>query len=185
MNLSHYFEDLSKAYRAEIEDLQTDSEGNNVLNARLKEKRAQFSLLMPMIEFAPEMVAPAFYGGISFTNPHALTMLSFVEPEEFPSWDELVHAVQFEAWAAKLVETALNQAGGERFMITTICLEFLHGKHASKHVDKQDASDHDGDGESDADEKNENQDEGNDEDERDLEEAGADWMAEQGFDRRE
>ena len=108
MRISQYFEDLNKAYNAEIEDLQTDSEGKNVLAARLKEKRGQFTALLQMIDFAPEMVAPAFHGGISFTNPHALTMLASCEPEEFPLWDELEAAVRFEPWAEMLAIVALN-----------------------------------------------------------------------------
>ncbi len=187
MSLSHYFEDLNKAYRAEIEDLQTDSEGKNVLATRLKEKRTQFAALMPMIEFAPEMVAPAFHGGISFTTPQAMVMVSFLEPEEFPSWDELVEAVHFEAWAEKLLAIALKEPGGERFMISTICLEYLHGKKSGKfalHHDSaeqthESAEDRDTDGEDQLERSDD------DEDEKDLEEAGADWLSEQGFDRRE
>lgn len=185
MRLSHYFEDLKKAYRAEIEDLQTDSEGKNVLAARLKEKRTQFAVLMPMIEFAPEMVAPAFHGGVTFTNPQAMLLLSTVEPEEFPAWAELTHAVHFDAWAEKLVAIALLERGGERFMITTICLEFLLGKNSGKYARHDSSADV-----SEADEGESNDDdeggrERGDDDEQDLEEAGADWLAEQGFDRRD
>ncbi len=169
MSISEYFEDLSKAYRAEIEDLQEDSEGKNVLAARLNQKRAQFAVLMPMIEFAPEMVAPAFHGGVRFVDPQALVMLSFAEPEEFPAWEELRQAVQFEPWAAKLVAIVLAEVGGERFLLTMICLEFLHAKESDRMlVGRQTGAD--------ADEA--------DDDGQDLEDAGSDWLADQGFDRR-
>jgi hypothetical protein len=190
VSLSYYFEDLNKAYRAELEDMQTDSEGKNVFAARLKEKRQQFSLLMPMIECAPEMVAPAFHTGVTFTNPHAMVMLSFLEPEEFPAWDDLVHAFRFEAWAEKLAAVAMKEPGGERFLTTSICLEYLHGMNSAKHVAHQDSSDdadntdserEDGEDQTDHNEHNEHH-EGDD---RDLEVAGADWLAEQGFDRRD
>lgn len=183
MSISAYFEDLNKAYRAEIEDLESDSEGKNVLATRLGEKRAQFGLLMSMIEFAPEMVAPAFHGGVRFSDAQALTMLSFAEPEEFPSWDELRHAVQFEAWAAKLVPIALAEAGGERFLLTMICLEFLHAKDSNRFMAARDSG-------ADADEAASAEEDGDgnradaDEDDVDLEEAGSDFLAEQGFDRR-
>ncbi len=183
MRLSHYFDDLNKAYRAEIEDLQTDSEGNNVLAARLKDKRTQFAQLMPMIEFAPEMVAPAFHGGISFTNPQVMAMLSSVEPEEFPAWSDLIQTVQFDAWAEKLVAIVLQERNGERFLITTICLEYLFGKTSGKYSDHHPSTTDAADDEESGNEGREREE--NDEEEKDLDEAGADWMAEQGFDRRE
>ncbi len=190
MRISHYFEDLNSAYNAELEDLQTDSEGKNVLPARLKEKRSQFAALMSMIDFAPEMVAPAFHGGISFINPHAMTLLSATEPDEFPTWDRLRDAVRFEPWAADLAAIALCEAGGEQFMATVVCLEFLHerdsAKSASKSAEHAASVEHDGESEKEErDEKERDSDNDLDDDERDLDEAGAGWMEEQGFDRRE
>jgi hypothetical protein len=174
------------AYKAEIEDLQTDSEGKNVLPARLKEKRSQFFALMSMIEFAPEMVAPAIHGGISFINPHAMTLLSSNEPEEFPEWERLEEVIQFEPWATDLAVMALREPGGEQFMTTVICLEFLHERDSAKstksaaHV----ASAHD-DADEDTEKEHGRDNDDLDDDERDLDEAGAGWMEEQGFDRRE
>lgn len=182
MRLSDYFENLSKAYQAEIEDLQSDSEGNNVLAARLKQKRTQFALLMPMIDCAPEMVAVAFHGGITFVDPHVLLMLSFAEPDEFLPWEELRQAVYFEPWAEKLIPVALAEPGGKDFLITVICLEYLHEKGNAR-------STIDHDGESRSAEHDDDRDEGerhlDGDDDDDLAEAGADWMSEQGFDRRE
>jgi hypothetical protein len=187
VNLSQYFEDLNKAYRAELDDMQTDSEGKSVFAARLKEKRQQFTLLMPMIEFAPEMVAPAFHKGFTFNDPQAMAMLSLLEPEEFPSWAGLVGAIHFETWAEKLVAIAELEPGGERFLTTTICLEFLHGLNSAKHVVRHDSSEDAGDAEIDCgDDRDHNEhNEHHDGDDRDLEVAGADWLAEQGFDRRD
>ncbi|HWW05778.1 hypothetical protein [Collimonas sp.] len=177
MMLSSFFEDLTKAYQAELEDLQSDSEGNDILTSRLKSKRSQFALMMPMIETDPEMVAVAFHGGIDFTNPQTLIMLLSDEPDDFPSWTDVADAVQFESWAQKLADIALQEPGGERFLITTVCLEYLHeksngnyqGAHQSAHGESDDAVD---EVESD-----------DDEDGRDLEIEGADWLAEQGFER--
>ena len=38
MKLSRFFEDIIPLYKAELEDLKSDSEGKNVLKARLREK---------------------------------------------------------------------------------------------------------------------------------------------------
>jgi hypothetical protein len=176
MMLSCFFEDMTKAYQAELEDLQSDSDGNDILSARLKDKRSQFALMMPMIETAPEMVAVAFHGGMNFSNRQALTMLSSCEPDEFPSWDQLSEAVQFSDWAEKLAATALKQPDGERFLITSVCLEYLYEKsNGNYHGDYNlpvDTSDDAVEGV-----------ERDDNDEQDLEAEGADWLADQGFDR--
>ena len=78
MRISHYFEEPEfRLQRTSWKTCRPDSEGKNVFaRATLKEKRSQFAALMSMIDFAPEMVAPAFHGGISFINPHAMTLLS-------------------------------------------------------------------------------------------------------------
>jgi len=174
--LSHYFEDLYKGYQAELEDLETDSEGKNVLAKRLNEKRAQFTSLLPMITVAPEMVAPVFHGAISFRDPHAMVMLSFAEPEDFPAWAILEPTVQFESWAQKNVALVLHEPGGEQFLIATICLEFLYEKNSGQlgQANASPADHHDGDNDRDE----------ADAAEQDLDEAGADWLADQGFDRR-
>lgn len=186
MKLSYYFEDLSRAYKAEIEDLQSDSEGKNVLRARLMEKRREFPALMSMIEFAPEMVVPAFHGGVRFIDPHAMTHLSSLEPDEFPSWDAIEEAVRFEPWGDELALIALGEPDGERFMSTVVCLEYLLEKCSDKPGSRPVAASDD-EAEQDDQEQGEDRD-GDDEDsddERGLDEAGADWMSEQGFDRNE
>ena len=199
MRLSHYFEDLTKSYHTELADMQLDSEGKNVLRARLEQKRSQFAALMPMIEFAPEMVAVAFHGRIKFANLHAMAQLAACEPEEFPDWSTLHEVVTFDPIAAALVKVALAEPGGEQFLITTACLEYLHGKHdgrdANAGVDTEEESDGDTDdnhdgatqaGETGKREDGDHQDE-RDEDhlfDGDLDKGGADWLADQGFDRK-
>lgn len=178
MMLSSFFEDLTKAYQAEIEDLQSDSEGNDILTSRLKSKRAQFALMMPMIDTDPEMVSVAFHGGIDFVNPQLLAMLSSDEPDDFPSWADVADAVQFESWAQKLADIALQEPGGERFLITTVCLEYLYEKSNGNYQGTHNQSAY---GESDdAVEGVENDDDDNG---SDLEVEGADWLEEQGFER--
>ena len=198
MRLSHYFEDLTKSYHTELDDMQLDSEGKNVLRARLEQKRAQFKTLMPMIDFAPEMVAVAFHGRIKFSNLHAMAQLAACEPDEFPDWSTLHEVVTFDPIGAALVKVVLAEPGGEQFLITTACLEYLHGKHdgrdANAGVDTEEETDSedDHDGATQAGETGRRED-GDHQDERDedhlfdgdLDKSGADWMADQGFDRKD
>ena len=52
MKLSPYFHDLRSAYQAELDDLVSDSEGNDVLRKRLAEKRNEIAFLVQMMELA-------------------------------------------------------------------------------------------------------------------------------------
>ena len=54
MKLSRYFANLSQTYQAELDDLKTDSEGKNVLEARLAKKREQVPQLLMMLSFSPQ-----------------------------------------------------------------------------------------------------------------------------------
>jgi hypothetical protein len=199
MRLSRFFEDMIKTYRTELEDLESDSEGKNVLRKRLAEKRSQFAQLMPMIEFAPEMVAVVFHRGMTFSDQAAMTDLSTCEPEEFPEWALLCGGITFDATTEKLAETVLAEPGGEQFMITTACLEFLHAgggrfeKTAQpiatfgddEEVNEGVKLDEDGNPLT-PDDSQDNHDERDDDAfyDVDLDNAGADWMADQGFDRK-
>ena len=60
MRISRYFTDLMATYVADINDLKTDSSGEDVLTDRLKDKRSQIPDLMPMIMTNPEMMAVIF-----------------------------------------------------------------------------------------------------------------------------
>jgi hypothetical protein len=102
-------------------------------------------------------------------------LLSTADPEDFPAWSELVDAVQFSVDTQPLADAVLLETGGERFLITTIGLEYLHGKGGNSHRAAADDEEHD-EGENGRDD---------DDDERDLDEAGSEWMSEQGFDRRD
>lgn len=177
MMLSCFFEDMIKAYQAELEDLQNDSEGNDVLATRLKDKRNQFALMLPMIDSAPEMVAVAFHGGVDFIGKAPLAMLATREPDEFPAWQEVAESVKFSGWAQKLAAVALKEPEGERFLIVSVCLEYLHQTtHGSYEGEYHAPVDDHGDDAPEGVERD-------DDDEHDLEAEGADWMADQGFDR--
>jgi len=172
MNKSNFFTEISSAYEAEIEDLTSDSEGKSVLAARLKEKRDQLEALVEMLEFAPEMVIPVFYQAFKFKDPAALSLAAQSEPDDgdFPGWNELAEVMIIEPWALPLIEMALNANGGERFLVTSAVAEFLR-----VHDDQRAAS---------AVETAPKEEGDDDEEINDLAEAGADWLAEQGFDNK-
>ncbi|MES2073720.1 MAG: hypothetical protein V4488_25425 [Pseudomonadota bacterium] len=192
MKLSNFFEGLASAYDAELEDLRNDSEGNDILRKRLVTKREQVPLLLPMLKTNPEMVAVAFHGGIKFMNPLVMEVLAGKEPNKFPSWKELKTSLVLELWAEKLITTVLGDADGEQFMVTAACLEYLNksGKSRANNPPEVEDPDEDED-DSEANEGRYHLDTRNgsgDEDEADqddLAEAGADWLVEQGFDRKD
>lgn len=172
MRLSPFFEELKSAYDAELDDLMTDSAGHDVLARRLQAKRGQVAQLLPMIECNPEMVAVAFHGGMRFANPDVMRDLVALEPEDLPSWETLLTSVSLEPWAADLARRVLKDPSGDHFLVVTACLEFLQGRPAGS-AEPLSTTGRD-------------EDEGDDlELDIDLEEAGADWLSEQGFDRRD
>lgn len=193
MKLSHFFEGLASAYDAELEDLRSDSEGNDILRKRLAAKREQVPMLLSMLKSNPEMVAVAFHGGIKFLNPLVLESLASKEPARFPTWKELKGALVMEAWAEKLSALVLENADGEQFMVTAACLEYLNKSGKSRANSPSNAEEHNEEDEEDseADEGRYHLDTRNgsgdeyDEDQQDLEEAGADWLVQQGFDRKD
>ena len=179
MKASQFFHDLHTSYESEIEDHSYDSEGNDVLRARLKEKRSQFDELVPMIEFAPEMVAIAFHRGLSFSDHHLLDRLVQKEPDDFPSWGEIAQAIDFQPWARDLADRVLEEEGGEQFLLLCAGLEYLHGKNTA--LTPAGAED---EGQEESAERNDFE-ENDEEGELGSDEAGADWLADQGFDRHE
>jgi hypothetical protein len=172
MKMSPFFSELSSSYAYEIEDLTWDSGGDNILASRLKVKRDQFADLLPMSEFDPVMVAPAFRGGFRFNSHEAMARLIAGQPGEFPEWAEVESTLEMEPWAGKLAQRALASPGGEQFMLIAAGLEYIQsgpGPAAAAveaAASPEEEADEDGDGN------------------EDLAEAGEDFLSEQGFDRR-
>lgn len=181
MSLSPFFEELKSAYDAELDDLMTDSAGHDVLAKRLQAKRGQVSQLLPMIECNPEMVAVAFHGGMRFGSREVMRDLAAQDLDDLPPWATLLSSVSLEPWAEELAEVVLKDPNGDQFLVVTACLEYLRGRSAMS---------------SDADERRQTRDGDDDHSEEfgidteidldgDLDEAGADWLSEQGFDRKD
>jgi pterin-4a-carbinolamine dehydratase len=199
VKFSRFFEDLISVYNAELDDLRTDSEGKDILRGRLIEKREQLPFLLPMMASNPEMLAVAFHTGFRFMNPLVMESLASKEANKHPTWAELSKTVKLEPWAEKLSEIVLKDADGAAFMVTAACLEYLNKSKQSRQSSPSTSADED-----DSDEQNEDgsedlkehgdldgnygrhgRDDGDDGDDYDLGEAGSDWLAEQGFDRKD
>ena len=178
MNKSRYFAELIQSYNDEIDDLVTDSEGKSVLQKRLNDKRGAIDTILPMIEFSPEMVSVVFYGAFGFMSSEVMQQLVLNEPDDagFLSWSALKPELTIADWAEPLVDLSLRAPGGDTFLVAAAALEYLRTKAsaapaASGRDGEKEQGGHADDGEeSDGDE------------DRDLNEAGADWLAEQGFD---
>jgi hypothetical protein len=196
MSFSPFFHQLSSAYQAEMDDLNSDSEGKNVLLQRLAAKRKELTFLRQMIETSPEMVAVVFNQAFQFKRPSVMDDLVSRESDELPDWDSLADTVVLQPWAQALAQEILKEPMGGWLLTVAAGLEYLYakpGKHAAP------AHDADGDEDRDADDADTDTDDhrgqdpsddpfGDANDERSAhrrEEAGQDWMESQGFDRKD
>jgi len=174
MNISPYFRNLRSAYFAELDDLTFDSEGLHILDKRLAQRRKEMEFLVHMMEISPEMVAVVFHKGFRFTSLPAMDDLLSREPESLPEWDSLTDAIEMAPWTQELVHVLQKQPMGEWFLTVAAALEYMYNKPEHPQATSSDDEEENGEGE-DADEK----------EARTREEAAADWMVEQGFDRKE
>ncbi len=191
MSISPFFLQLRSSYQSELDDLSFDSEGRDVLRQRLAQKRKELGFLLQMIELSPEMVAVIFHQGFQFKKPSVLEHLLAQEPEEFPEWDSLADAIQLSPWSQDLAQQILQEPMGAWFMTVAAGLEYMYSRpNAASTVVPEDEDEQDVD----ADQGLSDEDTGrnvldSDADAasgaREREAAGADWMAEQGFDRKD
>ena len=181
MSISPFFLHLRSAYEAEIDDLTFDSEGHDVLRKRLTDRRKELGFLLQMIELSPEMVAVVFHQGFRFKLPAVMDQLLESESDELPHWDTLADAAQLAPWAQDLSTAILKEPKGEWFMSVAAGLEYMYGKVDHTPVAKEASEDDEEDEDSPANA----QDAEEEEEARAREEAGQDWMVEQGFDRKD
>lgn len=192
MHVSPFFRNLQSAYLAELDDMRHDSEGQCVLDRRLAERRGELAFLVNMLEISPEMVAVVLHKAFSFTSAPAMDRLLACEPEDLPTWESLQPSVAIAPWAAATVQMLRTQAAGDHFLSVAAALEYMagstrHTTHADAHADADDddADRDDTDHERELDEQPLSADDLDDADSQSREEARADWMVEQGFDRKE
>ena len=175
MNISPYFRNLRSAYSAELDDLTFDSEGVHVLNKRLAQRRKEMEFLIHMMEISPEMVAVVFHKGFRFTSLAAMDDLLSHESDSLPEWDSLAPAIEMAPWTQELVHVLQKQPMGEWFLTVAAALEYMYSK--PEHAQASDAEDDD--------EEEDHEEDAEEAEARTREEAAADWMVSQGFDRKE
>ena len=185
MSISPFFQELRSAYQAELDDLNSDSEGHYILDKRLAEKRKELDFLLQMMDLSPEMVAVVLHQAFEFHEPELMAHFITRDADDLLSWDALSEDVRIAPWAQPMVEQILAEPVGAWFMTVAAALEYMHGTPMRGGAQSNDA---------DADEDLQNvergdqagQDDDNEEREaREREEAGNAWMVEQGFDSKE
>ena len=143
-----------------------------------------------MMELSPEMVAVVLHQGFNFRLPAVMDHLLTHEADEFPEWSSLSDAVGLTPWAQDMADVVLQEPGGEWFLTVAAGLEYMAGKpvagsQASSSDDDTDEED-DRENEQDLDDDHgQSSDDVGDGDSRSREEAGGDWLADQGFDRKD
>ena len=193
MSTSTFFYNLRSAYQSELDDLRTDSEGHDVLRKRLAEKRRELGFLVKMMELSPEMVAVVFHQAFRFTSPAEMDYLVAQDADELPEWGSISDTIEVVPWAREIVQTILKEPMGEWFMTIAAALEYMHHKPLTAAERALLVEDDDEDGKEDRDDArndrhDDNHTEDHDEEEanaRAREEAGNDWLTEQGFDRKD
>ncbi len=188
MHLSPFFHHLRSAYVAEIDDLSQDTDGAFVLQQRLTQRRGELDFLVHMLELSPEMVAVVFHKAFVFRTPLAIEQILSCESEDLPDWESLADTITMAPWSHNMVQTIRAQPAGDWFMVVAAGAEYMLGMselaatgQTAKHEDEPDregvdlADDTaylsaDDDVRTDA---------------QTREEASADWMVEQGFERKD
>jgi hypothetical protein len=181
VSISPFFLSLRNGYQAEIDDLTFDSDGQNILQQRLTERRKELGFLLQMLELSPEMVAVVLHQGFRFKVPSAMDHLLSHESEDLPEWDTLSDVVGLTPWAQDLATSILKQPMGSWFMSVAAGLEYMFAKIEHRPHAEHDEDENEGEGNQDFDEFDSEEEKAA----RAREEAGADWMVEQGFDRKD
>ena len=182
MSISPFFQELRSAYQAELDDLNSDSEGHYILDKRLAEKRQELDFLLQMMDLNPEMVAVVLHQAFEFTEPELMGHFITRDADDLLSWDTLAEGVRIAPWAQPMVERILAEPVGAWFMSVAAALEYMHGTPMRACAQS---------GQADADEDLENVERGDqaepdeEREAREREEAGNAWMVEQGFDSKE
>ncbi|WP_395058359.1 hypothetical protein [Polaromonas sp.] len=190
MSISPYFLDLRSAYQSEIDDLRFDSEGRDVLQQRLASKRQQIGFLVQMMDISPEMVAVVFQQGFDFTDKAVMEHLLLQSEDSFPSWSSLAGGFTLAPWARDLATIVSQAPGGDKFLVVTAGLEYMAGLPVAAGII---VSDEDGDEDEDRDQDGDDElvifeddgEGGQGSDARTRQEAGADWLVQQGFDQKD
>jgi hypothetical protein len=193
MKLSPYFHDQIATYQAEIDDLTSDSEGKDVLQKRLKDKRSAFRSILPMMDTDPALLASAFHGAFEFPRDGVPVVEEILAAEfgDFPPWAVVSSQIGIASWAHPLMAMALAEPLGEEFLALVVGLEYAfsrHGGNGAPAVASDDDAPERGDderaGEDDGVEGRAGEHLDSDEAGGDAGILGDDFLEQQGFDRR-
>lgn len=191
MHVSPFFRNLRTAYLAELDDMRHDSEGKDVFDRRLAERRSELGFLAAMMELSPEMVAVVLHKAFQFRSGPAMERLLACEAGNLTAWDSVSDSITIAPWAQATAQALRKHPGGDNFLCVAAALEYMVGstRHAAGGADQGDDAD-DADAEHDDDRDAEERqplsaDDLDDADAQTREDARADWMADQGFDRKE
>lgn len=188
MHLSPFFHHLRSAYAAEIDDLSQDTDGAFVLQQRLTERRGELDFLVHMLELSPEMVAVVLHQAFTFRSPPAIEQMLGRESEDLPDWESFSDTITIAPWADSMVRTIRAQPAGDWFMTVAAGAEYMLGM-AGRTMAEPGAERDDEAGGADADHSDAHAylsaDDDLGSDVQSREEASADWMVEQGFDRKD
>ena len=182
MSISPFFQELRTAYQAELDDLNSDSEGHHILDKRLAEKRQELEFLLQMMDLNPEMVAVVLHQAFEFEEPELMAHFITRDAEDLLSWDTLSEGIRIAPWAQTMVDQILAEPVGAWFMSVAAALEYMHSTPL-----RGGAASHQADADEDL-ENVERADAAESDDERlfrEREEAANTWMVEQGFDSKE
>jgi hypothetical protein len=192
MNITPFFRDLRSSYQSEMDDMTFDSDGKDILRQRLVQRRKEMDFLINMMESAPEMVAIAFHQAFKFTRPSVMDHILSQDSDELPEWDALADSVELMPWAKELSELVLAQPAGSHFLVIAAGLEYMYHRpdasmaRASENDDDENDEEYgEREGDHDGDDRRDPVDSDDARDAKQREEAGADWMVEQGFDRKD
>ncbi len=183
MHISPFFRNLRSSYQAELEDMSFDSEGALILDQRIAQRRGEMEFLLHMLEASPEMVAVVLHKAFRFTSVPTMAHLLSRDADQMPGWDSLAATLQIAPWAEALVATLRQQPAGDWFLAVAAALEYMTTLAPPAVLADDDAGDKDAT----ALEKRQplSADDASDGDATSRDEAAADWLAAQGFDRKE
>jgi len=127
MSISPFFQELRSAYQAELDDLNSDSEGHYILDKHLAEKRKELDFLLQMMDLSPEMVAVVLHQAFEFHEPELMAHFITRDADDLLSWDALSEGVRIAPWAQPIVDKILAEPVGAWFMTVAAALEYMHG----------------------------------------------------------
>lgn len=187
MYVSSFFRDLLSSYQAEIDDLSFDSEGKQIFAKRRKERAKELGFLLQLIDTNPEMIAALFHGSFQFKHPAAMVQIVGQDPEDLPLWGELGNAVSLNADALALATQVLAADRGDWLLTVAAALEYVHSRGLGTSTVDSDEED-DAEDEAQTAEVEDHAEHLSSDDEGTgaaSEDAGADWLADQGFERKD